>query len=57
MVLHYLQGTKHFMLTYEKFDELKIVGYSYVDFTGGDSENPNQVIFDTHRRSYIMEKL
>jgi hypothetical protein len=45
------------MLTYEKFDELKIVGYSYVDFTGGDSENPNQVIFDTHRRSYIMEKL
>jgi hypothetical protein len=34
--LHYLQGTKHIMLTYRKSDELKVVGYTDVDFAGGD---------------------
>jgi hypothetical protein len=35
--LRYLQGTKHVMLTYRKFDELKFVGYADADFAGGDS--------------------
>jgi hypothetical protein len=35
--LHYLQGTKHIMLTYRKSDELKFVGYADTDFVGGDS--------------------
>jgi hypothetical protein len=35
--LHYLQGTKHIILTYRKSDELKFVGYADVDFAGGNS--------------------
>jgi hypothetical protein len=34
--MRYLQGTKHFMLTYRKSDELKFVGYADADFAGGD---------------------
>ena len=33
-VLHYLQGTKDFMLTYRKSDVLEVVGYSDADFAG-----------------------
>ena len=33
-VLRYLQGTKGLMLTYEKSDNLEIVGYSDADFAG-----------------------
>jgi hypothetical protein len=32
--LRYIQGTKSLMLTYERSDNLKIVGYSDSDFTG-----------------------
>jgi hypothetical protein len=32
--LRYIQGTKGLMLTYERSDSLKIVGYSDSDFTG-----------------------
>jgi hypothetical protein len=34
--MHYLQGTKHIVLTYKKFDGLKFVGYANADFAGGD---------------------
>jgi hypothetical protein len=30
--LRYLQGTKHYMLTYKKTDNLEVISYSYVDF-------------------------
>ncbi|XP_052193791.1 secreted RxLR effector protein 161-like [Diospyros lotus] len=30
----YLQGTKDHMLTYRRFDHLKVIGYSYSDFAG-----------------------
>ena len=33
-VLHYLQGTKDFMLTYRKSDALEVVRYSDADFAG-----------------------
>jgi hypothetical protein len=33
-VLRYMQGTKVFMLTYKRTDNLEIVGYSDSDFTG-----------------------
>jgi hypothetical protein len=32
--LRYIQGTKELMLTYERFDSLKIVGYSHSDCAG-----------------------
>ena len=31
--LHYMQGTKHYMLTYERSDNLEVIGYSDADFT------------------------
>jgi hypothetical protein len=33
-VLRYLQGTKGLMLTYKKYDNLEVVGYSDADFAG-----------------------
>jgi hypothetical protein len=30
--LCYLQGTKHYMLTYKKTDNHEVIGYSYSDF-------------------------
>ena len=33
-VLRYLQGTKDFMLTYRRTDNLKIIGYSDLDLAG-----------------------
>jgi hypothetical protein len=33
-VLRYLQGTKHYMLTYNKTDNLEVIGYSDADFVG-----------------------
>jgi len=33
-VLHYLQGTKEYMLTYKKTKNLEVVGYSDADFAG-----------------------
>jgi hypothetical protein len=32
--LHYLQGTKHYMLTYKKTDNHEVIGYSDSDFAG-----------------------
>jgi hypothetical protein len=32
--LRYLQGTKHYMLTYKRTDNLEVIGYSDSDFTG-----------------------
>jgi hypothetical protein len=32
--LHYLQGTKHYMLTYKRTDNLKVIDYLDSDFTG-----------------------
>jgi hypothetical protein len=32
--LHYLQGTKHYMLTYKRTDNLEVIDYSYSDFVG-----------------------
>ena len=33
-VLRYLQGTKDYMLTYQRTDILEVVGYSDADFAG-----------------------
>jgi hypothetical protein len=33
-VLRYLQGTKHYMLTYKKTDNLEVIGYLDFDFAG-----------------------
>jgi hypothetical protein len=32
--LRYLQGTKHYMLTYKRTDNLEVIDYSYSDFAG-----------------------
>jgi hypothetical protein len=32
--LHYLQETKHYMLTYKRTDNLEVIGYSDADFAG-----------------------
>jgi hypothetical protein len=32
--LHYLQGTKHYMLTYKRTDNLEVIGYTDADFAG-----------------------
>jgi hypothetical protein len=32
--LRYLQGTKHYMLTYKKIDNLEVIDYSDSDFVG-----------------------
>ena len=32
--MRYLQKTKHYMLTYQKSDQVEIIGYSDSDFTG-----------------------
>jgi hypothetical protein len=32
--LHYLQGTKHYMLTYKRTDNLEVISYSDSDFAG-----------------------
>jgi len=33
-VLHYLQGTKEYMLTYKRTENLEVDGYSDADFAG-----------------------
>ena len=33
-VMHYLQGTKDYMLTYKHCDTLEVIGYSDSDFMG-----------------------
>ena len=33
-VLRYLQGTKNYMLTYKRSNELEVIGYSNSDFAG-----------------------
>jgi hypothetical protein len=33
-MLHYLQWTKHYMLTYKRTDNLEVIGYSDSDFAG-----------------------
>jgi hypothetical protein len=33
-VMRYLQGTKDFMLTFGRYDNLKVTGYSDSDFAG-----------------------
>ncbi|XP_059654940.1 secreted RxLR effector protein 161-like [Cornus florida] len=33
-VMRYLQGTKHYMLTFRKTGELEVIGYSDSDFAG-----------------------
>ena len=32
--LRYMQGTKHYMLTYSRSDNLEVIGYSDADFAG-----------------------
>ena len=46
-VLRYLQGTKNYMLTYGKSDNLVVVGYSDVDFAGcaDDKKSTSGYIF------------
>jgi hypothetical protein len=33
-VLHYMQGTKDYMLTYRRSDNLEVIGYSDADYAG-----------------------
>ncbi|XP_058005362.1 secreted RxLR effector protein 161-like [Hevea brasiliensis] len=33
-VMRYLKGTKNYMLTYKRFDNLEVIGYSDSDFAG-----------------------
>jgi hypothetical protein len=33
-ILCYLQGTKHYMITYKRTDNLEVIGYSDSDFAG-----------------------
>ena len=33
-VMRYLQGTKDYMLTFKRFDNPKVIGYSDSDFAG-----------------------
>ena len=33
-VMRYLQGTKDYMLTFRRFDQLEVIGYSDSDFAG-----------------------
>ena len=46
-VLRYLQGTKNYMLTYGKSDNLVVVGYSDADFAGcvDDKKSTSGYIF------------
>jgi len=46
-VLHYLQGTKNYMLTYGKSDNLVVVDYSDADFAGcvDDKKSTSGYIF------------
>ena len=44
-VLHYLQGTKDFMITYRRSDSLHIVGYSDSDYVGDDRKSTSGYIF------------
>ena len=33
-VLRYMQGTKDYMLTYQRYDNLQVIGYSDADYAG-----------------------
>jgi hypothetical protein len=56
--LRYLQGTKHYMLTYKRTDKLEVIGYSYSDFAGcGLSKVDIRLCLHTHKWGYNMEKL
>jgi hypothetical protein len=46
-VLRYLQGTKDYMLTYKKSDQLEVIGYSDSDFAGcpDDRKSTSGLIF------------
>ncbi|XP_057755682.1 secreted RxLR effector protein 161-like [Arachis stenosperma] len=46
-VLRYLQGTKDFMLTYRRIDNLKIVGYSDSDLAGLSWKSAKQSLVAT----------
>jgi hypothetical protein len=49
-VLRYLQGTKNYMLTFKKSDNLKVIGYLDSDFSSCvDSKNPHQVTYSCLR--------
>jgi hypothetical protein len=55
--LRYLQGTKHYMLTYKKTDNLEIIGYSYADFVGYmDSQKSTLGYVFTHANGVISGK-
>lgn len=34
MASHYMQGTEDYMITYKRYDNLQVVGYSDVDYVG-----------------------
>ena len=46
-VLRYLQGTKDLMLTYQRIDTLKVVGFSDFDYAGcvNDRKSTSGYIF------------
>ena len=57
-VLRYLQGTKDYMLTYKRSDDLEIIGYSDSDFAGcvRFTEINFRIQIYVTRQSFILEK-
>jgi hypothetical protein len=57
--LRYLQGTKHYMLTYKRTDNLEVIGYSYSYFCGmsGLSKVNIRLCLHTLKWGYIMKEL
>ena len=58
-VLRYMQGTKHYVLTYKKSDSLEVVGYADANHTGcvDGRRLTSGYVFHTSGRSYFVEKL
>ena len=54
-VMRYLQGTKDYMLTYKKSDQLEVAGYSDSDFAGSLDDRKWFYFYDG-RRSCFLEK-
>ena len=57
-VMHYLQGTKDYMLTYRKVDHLEVIGYSNVDLRGclDSRKSTTRYIFLLDMWCHLMEK-
>jgi hypothetical protein len=57
-VLHYLQGTKHYILTFKKLNNLDVIGYSDSDFFGCVDRKKIHIRLHIHacRRTNFMKE-